>query len=188
MAERAITDDVVAAVRRGDGAAFRTVYDELAPAVLGYLRAKGVADPEGVTHDVFLGVLPRLSGLTGGAAGLRKLVFSVAHARMVDEHRARSRRPGELPYDPDADARAVGSAEDAASETLATRRVLDVLDRLPDDQREVLTLRVVADLSIDQIAEIMGRSSGAVKQLQRRGLIAVREVLAVTPGEREVTL
>jgi RNA polymerase sigma-70 factor (ECF subfamily) len=48
----------------------------------------------------------------------------------------------------------------------------------------VLILRVVADLSIDQIAEVMGRSSGAVKQLQRRGLIAVRQALA----ERRVSL
>ncbi len=184
MVERSVTDDVVAAAQRGDGAAFRTIYEVLAPAVLGYLRTKGVADPEGVTHDVFLGVLPRLAALSGGAAGLRKLVFSVAHARMVDEHRARARQPGHLPYEPDTDARVVGSAEDAAAESLGTRRVLEVLDQLPADQREVLVLRVVADLSIDQVAEIMGRSAGAVKQLQRRGLLAVRQVLM----QRGVTL
>ncbi|MEO9139446.1 MAG: sigma factor-like helix-turn-helix DNA-binding protein [Jatrophihabitans sp.] len=59
-----------------------------------------------------------------------------------------------------------------------------VLAVLPDDQREVLTLRVVADLSIEQIADVMGRSQGAVKQLQRRGMIALRKALA----ERQVTL
>jgi RNA polymerase sigma-70 factor (ECF subfamily) len=67
---------------------------------------------------------------------------------------------------------------------LSLARVRAVLDVLPDDQREVLTLRVVADLSIDQIAEIMGRSAGAVKQLQRRGMVAIRQALA----ERRVTL
>jgi len=179
-----ITDEVVAAARHGDSEALRAIYAALAPAVFGYLRAKGVDDPEAVTSDVFLALFPQLDRLRGGAAGLRKLVFSIAHARMVDDHRGRGRRPTAVPYEAHDDARAVGSAEDNAQAKLATERVLRVLDVLPDDQREVLTLRIVADLSVEQVAEIIGRSSGAVKQLQRRGLITVRQAIA----QRRVTL
>src|SRR6478672_10167211 len=82
---RAITDGVVRAAQDGEAAAFRVIYEELAPLVLGYLTAKGVADPEAVTGDVFLAALPRLRELSGGAAGLRTFVMSVAHARMVDD-------------------------------------------------------------------------------------------------------
>ena len=89
-----------------------------------------------------------------------------------------------MPYQPEVDARTVGSAEDAAHAALSLARVQAVLEVLPDDQRDVLTLRVVADLSIEQVAAIMGRSVGAVKQLQRRGMVAIREALA----ERRVTL
>jgi len=93
LSDRVLTDDVVAAAQQGDVEAFRTVYDCLAGTVLGYLRTKGVLDPEGLTSDVFLSVWPKLASITGGAAGLRKVVFTVAHARMVDEYRSRARRP-----------------------------------------------------------------------------------------------
>ena len=45
-----------------------------------------------------------------------------------------------------------------------------MLEGLARDHREVLALRVVADLSIEQVAGIMGKSQGAIKQLQRRAL------------------
>ncbi len=177
LRNRGITDEVVAAAQDGDIAAFRVIYDGLAGAVCGYLRAKGVSDPEGVTSDVFLALLPRLADVHGGSAGLRKLVFSIAHARMVDEHRGRARRPVLVEYDQSYDTRVVVSAEHTAEIALGTARVVEVLAVLPDDQREVLSLRVVADLSVEQVAEIMGRSAGAVKQLQRRGLLAIRTAL-----------
>jgi RNA polymerase sigma-70 factor (ECF subfamily) len=52
-----------------------------------------------------------------------------------------------------------------------------LLDRLRPEYREVLALRVVADLSVEQAAQAMGRSVGAVKQLQRRALLALRAQL-----------
>ena len=84
-----LDDDVVAAASAGDEVALRSVYEALAPTVLGYLRSRGVSDPEATTSEVFLAVLPKLADLHGGAAGLRTLVFSVAHARMVDDRRKR---------------------------------------------------------------------------------------------------
>jgi RNA polymerase sigma-70 factor (ECF subfamily) len=50
-----------------------------------------------------------------------------------------------------------------------------LLDHLGGDQREVLALRIVAGLTVEQVADIMGKSAGAVKQLQRRALITLRE-------------
>src|SRR3978361_1782558 len=77
----AITDADVRAAQAGEPAAFRVIYEALSPVVLGYVAAKGVADPEGTTSDVFMAVFPRLRELHGGAAGLRTFVMSVAHAR-----------------------------------------------------------------------------------------------------------
>ena len=59
-----------------------------------------------------------------------------------------------------------------------------MLASLSPDQRAVLLLRVIGDLSLEQVAEALGKRTGAVKQLQRRGLIAVRKALSqkgVTP-------
>ena len=184
LSDRVLTDDVVAAAQQGDVEAFRTVYDCLAGTVLGYLRTKGVLDPEGLTSDVFLSVWPKLASITGGAAGLRKVVFTVAHARMVDEYRSRARRPVVAEYEPHSDTRTVASAEEDAQVAIGTERVIEVLALLPEEQREVLTLRIVADLPLEHVAEVIGKSVGAVKQLQRRGLIAIRQAIE----ERRVTL
>jgi RNA polymerase sigma-70 factor (ECF subfamily) len=176
-----LTDDVVVAGCAGDAAAFRTIYRELAPIVFGYLRARGVSDPEAVTSDVFLSVLPRMGELTGGVAGLRTFVMSVAHARMVDDARRRRRAPHVSEYDVMLDPRVSVSAENEAIGSIATAGIVRLLQTLPDDQREVLALRFIADLSVDAVADIIGRSPGAVKQLQRRGLIALRRMMA-EPG------
>jgi RNA polymerase sigma factor (sigma-70 family) len=173
-----VTDDVVSAAQAGDATAFTAIYREFAPAVNGYLRAKGVQDPEAVTNDVFLAILPRLAGLTGGSGGLRTFVFSVAHARVVDEARRRQRQPVTTEYHVADDFRSVGSAETTALDSLSTERVLTLLDSLSAEQRDVLTLRVVADLTVEEVAAVIGRSAGAVKQLQRRALIALRQRLA----------
>lgn len=172
-----IAEEVLVAAQRGDGDAFAVLWRELSPAVCGYLAARGVSDPDGTTSDVFLALLPRLHELTGGVAGLRTFVFSVAHARVVDEARRRVRRPDTVEFDPRCHDSVVDSAEHEAMTRAATDRVLALLDRLTPDYREVLALRVVADLAVEQTATVMQRSVGSIKQLQRRALLALREQL-----------
>ena len=162
------------AAQQGQAWALRAVYDHLAPRVCGYLRSRGADEPDDLTSEVFLAVFPRLATVTGGAAGLRTLVFSVAHARLVDERRRRARREPTVEYDPGTDTRCAPSSEDEALALIATDRTQALLAVLPDDQRDVLVLRIVSDLSVEQVAEVIGRSPGAVKQLQRRGLLALR--------------
>lgn len=174
MSVEVVSDDLVRAAQNGDVAALNTLYRALAPAVHGYLCSKGVEDAEAATSDVFLGLFGQLGRVRGGATGLRKLTFSIAHARMVDEYRTRQRRPATLSWAAEDDPRREPSAEHRAEVNESTRRVMRMLDRLPPDQREVLVLRILADLTIDQIADIMGRSHGAVKQLQRRGMVTLR--------------
>jgi RNA polymerase sigma-70 factor (ECF subfamily) len=78
------------------------------------------------------------------------------------------RRPQLTAYDPQHDGRTTPSAEDQAAEL--TGGAAAMLEGLSGEHQEVLALRVVADLSIDQVAAIMGKSAGAIKQLQRRAL------------------
>lgn len=147
---------------------FAAAYRSFAGPVQGYLTARGVDDPEAVTQDVFLAFYPRIEGLTGGLQGAKSLIFSIAHARMVDHYRRLERRPQLTAYDPQQDGRTSPSAEHHAVELSSGAAAM--LEGLPDEHQEVLALRVVADLSIEQVAGIMGRSTGAIKQLQRRAL------------------
>jgi RNA polymerase sigma-70 factor (ECF subfamily) len=170
--------EALPAAQLGEPWALRIVYDALAPQVHGYLRARGAAEPEELTSDVFLTVFGKLPSLTGGVNGLRTFTFSVAHARLVDALRKQNRRPADLPYEPVRDTRRSPSAEDTAEEAASADRAATLLARLPDDQRTVLALRIIAELSLEEVAETIGRSQGAVKQLQRRALIALKGELA----------
>lgn len=163
----------------GDPEIFNLVYRTYASQVLGYLTARGVEDPEAVMQDVFLAVLPRLDSISGGMSGLRTFIFSVAHARMVDDHRRQSRTPARLSFEPELDQREDSSAETEVLERIAPKEVQRLLGGLLEDQREVLTLRIVGGLTVEQVAEVMGKSAGAVKQLQRRALNRLREEPAV---------
>jgi RNA polymerase sigma factor (sigma-70 family) len=168
-------DDVLAAAQAGAAWAFETLYRDLAPAVTGYLRLHGAAEPDDLASETFLGVFTGLAGFRGDEDELRSWVFTIAHRRLIDDWRRRSRRPqladdaGDLTLLPG------GDAEDDALVRVGTEDVHRLCAGLPDDQRSVLLMRVLADLKVEQIASVMGRSVGSVKALQRRGLRALRE-------------
>ena len=167
-------EDAFTAAQLGRPWALRALYEEFAPRVHGYLRARGASEPDDLTSEVFLTVFSKLATVTGGAAGLRTLLFSVAHARLVDDRRRQSRRGHAVSYEEWQDDRTSASPEDEAVDRIRTAEVRELLEELPADQRDVLLLRVVADLSVEQTAAAVGRSAGAVKQLQRRALLALR--------------
>jgi RNA polymerase sigma-70 factor (ECF subfamily) len=98
---------------------------------------------------------------------------------MIDSSRYAARRPA-IPVSPEqlAGNAGTGNAEDDAMRSLAELRVRHVLDRLTPDQRDVLLLRVLADLTIGQIGAILGKRPGAVKALQARGLQEIRRQMS----------
>jgi RNA polymerase sigma factor (sigma-70 family) len=165
------------AAREGNEAAWQDLYNSLAPAILGYLRANSAPDPEDVLGEVFLQVARDIARFDGEEPGFRSWVFTIAHHRLIDARRHSARRPVELSPEPPEPG---GHADDAADEALAkigTDEVQRVLSVLSEDQRAVLLLRVIGDLSIEDVAKAVGKRPGAVKALQRRGLAAVKREL-----------
>ena len=163
------------AARTGAEWAWTGIYRDLAPAVLGYLRARRAHEPEDLTGEVFLQVVRDLPRFHGGESEFRAWVFVIAHHRLQDHRRQRARRPepGEFV---DVGAMTGGDAEDDALRSIATGRVYELCARLAPDQRDVLLLRIVGDLTVDDVAAALGKTSGAVKALQRRGFEALRKI------------
>lgn len=178
--------EVLAAAQANASWAFERLYQSLAPAVAGYARAQGAEEPEVTTSEVFLAAFSRLASFVGNEAQLRSFVFTIAHHRIVDERRFRARRPSfeSLDARPTDTGGAAGdrattaSAEDRALDALGTERVQALLQRLGADQRDVLILRVVGDLTVEQVGLALGKSPGAVKALQRRALSRLRKELS----------
>jgi len=170
-------DDVLTAAQAGAGWAFEVLYRDLAPSVTGYLRLHGAAEPDDLASETFIGVFTGLNGFTGDEAALRAWVFTIAHRRLVDDWRRRSRRPLVSDDPGDLSELCGGDVEDDALVGFGTATVQQLCAELPDDQRSVLLMRILADLTVEQVAQAMGRSVGAVKALQRRGLRTLRDRL-----------
>ncbi len=169
-------DDVLAAAKSGAGWAAERLWTSLAPAVSGYLTAQGAADPDDLTSEVFLGVFRSLGSFSGSEGQLRSWVFTIAHRRLTDERRRVGRRPPPVSgLEPD-DGPPGPSAEQEALRRLSTQRVRDLCDRLVPDQRDVLLLRLVGGLTVEEVASALGKAEGAVKALQRRALVAARKI------------
>ena len=160
--------------RSGDQAALGVLWRRLSPAVHGFLRARGAADPDALTNEVFLGAFAALPEFVGDVAQFRGLLFTIAQRRLVDEFRRRSRRPAEVAWDVELDDLPGPSAEDTVMSGQDEAGARALLDDLPPDQREVLMLRIFGDLTVDQVAAALGKTPGAVKALQRRGLDNLR--------------
>ncbi len=174
--------EVIVAARRADPAAVEAVYRRYAPAVLAYFRSR-VADPhlaEDLTGDAFVAVLRALPSYQGGPEVFAGWLFTLVRRDFVDHLRRTARRPesvGEPPGEPD-------PMPDAAEEVLsrADREwVRAALAQLTPDQQEVLVLRVVAGLTAPEIAAATGRTVGAVKALQHRGLDRLGQLLGREP-------
>jgi RNA polymerase sigma factor (sigma-70 family) len=173
--DRAI-DDVLVAARADAPWAFERLYDLLAPSVAGYLGMHGARDPDEMTNEVMLGVFRGLDGFEGDAVGFRSWVFTIAHRRLIDDRRRRSARVETTDLQPQHE-QVGGDAESEALDRMETDAIRELLEQLTEDQRAVILLRVVGDLSVEDTARVLGKRPGAIKMLQRRGLARLRRIL-----------
>ena len=175
-------DSVLSAARAGADWAWERIYADLAGPVIGYLRVHGAGDPEDVAGEVFLQVVRDLERFSGDERDFRAWVFTIVHRRLLDDRRRRTRRPTvALPESHDVEGGDVG---DDAMERLDRARVLELLGDLPPDQRSVLLLRILGDMTVEEVARAVGKRPGAVKALQRRGLKRVQRAYPSGAGER----
>jgi RNA polymerase sigma factor (sigma-70 family) len=156
----------------GRAAAFEHVLRPLLFPLRRYLRSHVGDAADDLLDEVLLAAWEHLGRFRGTESQFRSWIFTIAHHRVVDEHR---RRRDDQPLDRVAAARrARDDTEAEAISRVSEGELRRILAELSPAQRQVLLLRLVADLSIEQTAGVLGRSSGAVKALQHRAIEAAR--------------
>ncbi|MBA3422808.1 MAG: sigma-70 family RNA polymerase sigma factor [Thermoleophilaceae bacterium] len=165
---------VLVAARSGSEWAWASLYRDLAPRVLAYLRARGAVEPEDVAGEVFLQAVRDIGRFEGDERAFRAWLLTIAHHRLLDASRHRARRPVDAVSDEVLHDRGpTGDVEDDAFRELDMATVRGLVARLSPDQQSVLLLRIVGDLTVEEVARVVGKRRGAVKALQRRGLAAL---------------
>jgi RNA polymerase sigma-70 factor (ECF subfamily) len=172
----------------GDEDAFARLFRDLAPVVIRYLRVVSSTAAEDLAAETWLEVVRGLRKFSGNEAGFRAWVLTIARHRHVDRLRSLARRPHEVQADPSL--LELSSAEDtvaAAEEDLSTEAALSLIAALPPAQAEVVFLRAVVNLSVAEVASLVGHQPGAVRVMAHRGLRRLEQLLATRASEQERT-
>jgi RNA polymerase sigma-70 factor (ECF subfamily) len=171
-------ESTLAAARTGGEWAWTAIYREYAPSVLRYLKARGAREPEDLLAEVFVQVVRGVPGFEGGEREFRAWIFLIARNRLIDERRRAGRTPFEcVPAEDLGEIVDATGTEAEALSRLSHQHVMNVLSDLTPDQRDVLFLRVLAGLTAEETARVLGKRIGAVKSLQARALSAIRKKL-----------
>lgn len=168
-----VFERLLGAAQVGQDWAWERLFTWLGPRVLSYARSQSMPDPEDVLSDVLVDVVKRIGSFSGTESQFRSWVFTIAHSRIVDRRRRMARRE-ESSFDIDLDR--------PATTTIGWADLGDLkplVDGLPDGQRDVLLLRSVLGLSIDEVATLLSLKPGAVRVSHHRALKSLRRSLAV---------
>jgi RNA polymerase sigma-70 factor, ECF subfamily len=176
--------DLVGA-RRREPAAVTRIYTAYAPALFRFFLAAVGDRPtaEDLTGDVFKSAIEDLPRFRGPVEALGGWLFGIAHHDLSDYRRRQARNLVQPLDELLMEAALAGGAKDPeelALDRVEGDRVLAALRQLTPDQREVLLLRLVADLTAPEVAGILNKSTEAVKALQHRGLASLARVLGLT--------
>jgi len=175
-------ESLVRRAQQNDSDAFARLYEANFDKIYRYVvvRIGDRAEAEDVTQQVFVNALRSIGSYRWQGVSFSAWLFRIAHNKAVDHLRKRTRQavtPLDEPLsDEGADPRLL------VERKLDIERVLKATDKLTEAQREVIALRFTSGLPVAEVAEIMGKSPGAVKVLQHSAIVALRKVLVVEQG------
>lgn len=168
-------EEVIRRAQQGDPDALATLWRTYHHLLLRFFRGRGMPDPEDLASTVWLEVAASLPRFVGSEADFRRWLFTIAARRRIDDIRSARRRRERLEREQRTHVEPPSDAADGAVRADELDRALALIRTLPTDQADAVLLRVLGELSIAEVAEIMGRREGAVRVLVHRGLRRLAE-------------
>ena len=174
---------LVKRAQEGDVNAVAELYDRFQPAIFRYVRAR-IYDhqlAQEVTGDVFLRMVEGLPGYRVMNVPFLAWLYRIAHNQVVNHIRKETSQPLEP-----LDAAALLAQTDSnptimVEQKLELQRILRALERIDAQQREVIILRFLVEMPLQDVAEALGKTVAAVKTLQHRGTLALQVALKWEP-------
>ena len=181
-------DSVVADAVNGDRGALQEVLATIRPIIVRYCRARvGATERRGLSADdvaqeVCLAAITALPRYKDQGRPFLAFVYGIAAHKVADAHRAAGRnRADPMDVVPE---RSTGEAgpEQLAIDSEQSARMKELLQILPEKQREILVLRVVVGMSAEETADAVGSTAGAVRVAQHRALARLKSEIVATGG------
>jgi len=159
------------------------IYEEFSPQLYYYAlsRLGNPACAEDCVADTFQRFLQSLQKKTS-IENTRAYLYRIAHNWITDHYRKKREDTDELPEN--IAPRNQKSLEGSTVEKIEQENLRLAIQQLPPNQQQVIVLRYLEDWSQKEVAAAIGRSVGAVKQLQRRAESKLKKILGSDRGER----
>jgi RNA polymerase sigma-70 factor (ECF subfamily) len=179
--------DEVSLIQRAqqrDQVALTQLYEENFDKIYRYIVLKmgDRTEAEDMTQQVFLNALQSISSYKWKGMRFSSWLYRIAHNQVVDYYRKKSKHTT-VPLDeslpiPAAD----GDPKHLIERKMEIEEIVVATRQLTKAQQEVISLRFASELSIAEVAGVMGKSEGAVKALQHSAIVALRKVLSPEAG------
>jgi RNA polymerase sigma-70 factor (ECF subfamily) len=169
---------LIRAAQSGDENAVAELYNASVDKIYHYLfyRVESHEVAEDLTAEVFLRFVEGISTYQDRNVPLLAWLYQIAHARLVDHYRQKST----VAIDEDLETTQLSTEDDVDSELMTAYqqgKVQAALTKLKEDQRQVLVLRFIEGYNLQQTADVVGKTVGAVKVIQHRALYALSQLL-----------
>lgn len=163
---------LVEAAKSGDPDAWEALYRDIHPRLVAYLRRRVPFDSvDDVVNETMTRAVAGLDRYRWGSAGFGGWVFGIARRASADHYRGIERDERSARKFRDIEESPPGDALDYRDEYATVRTAFEALS---SSDRELLELRVIAGLSIDDTASVLGKRAGAVRTAQSRALARLR--------------
>jgi RNA polymerase sigma-70 factor (ECF subfamily) len=177
-----IDENIVKQAIKGDQWAFAQIYDQHFDKIYRYVcfKVTNRTEAEDLTQEVFLKALGAISTYKWRQVPFSAWLFRIAHNEVVDYYRRQAKK-GTTPLNEDLAVPDEGSCGDPVQMAEGSVQVAELraaLEKISPAQREVITMRFTAELSISEVAKALGKREGTIKALQFGGTKSLKKILA----------
>jgi len=171
------SDKIILSAKNGDSRAISDLYNQYKPLILNYLyhRLGDMQIAEELTTEVFIRMINNLPKYKHKNVPFQVWLFKIARNLLIDHYRV-SKNYNHVQLQEEI----VGNSdlpEIKVEKNMEAEKLRKAICKLTSDQSDVITLRFIADMPINQVAKVLKKSEGAVKMLQTRGLQALNKMM-----------
>jgi RNA polymerase sigma-70 factor (ECF subfamily) len=163
---------------QGESSAFGLLYDRYQPAIYRfiYLKVGHREEAEDLTHQVFLKAWENIERFRNEGLPISSWLYRIARNRIIDHYRTK-KTTFEFDEAVDEALQHMEDISDAAGKKMALEEAYSALRTLPQEQQDIILMRFVEELTVPEIADILGKNQGTVRVLQHRALKSLKKAL-----------